>query len=335
MKTFKIVGIVLLTFVIILVTWSLILPSEFTVTKTAFIKADKNIVFKQVNDFKHWQYWSPWHDTLMKIDYAGPDEGVGAKMSWFSESEGKGEMQIIESEKTKHIKFDLVFSENLDSKAEAEFLFEDMQDSVKVTWTMHADGFDFMVGRWIGFIVKNGVKASFSQGLENLKNFTEALPEEPDYNGYTINKIIDNDSYYLAYGDSALSSEIDSAMNNAYDKVFEFAEKNKIKAEGAPVCFWAKFDLESYSKFICAIPVADTVQGGEEVKLYLHKGGTKLMTKHIGPYSNSADAWNALHSYTVYHNYKEIDMPYEEYIVGPSQEENPEKWITNIYFSVD
>ena len=335
MKTFKIIGIILLSIVIIMVAWAALLPSEFTVSKTAYIKADKQIVFKQINNFKHWQYWSPWHDTLMKIDYSGPEEGPGATMSWFSESEGKGKMQIIESEKYEHLKFDLVFSQNLDSRAEAEFFIEDLKDSVKISWTMQADGFDFMVGRWIGFIVKNGVKASFSKGLENLKEFSESLPKEPDYNGYTINKIIDEDSYYLAFADSALSTDIEAAMNNAYNKVFEFADKNNIKAEGTPVCFWAKFDLEAYSKFMCAIPVADTVKGGDSVRLYMHKGGTKLMTKHVGPYTKSAAAWNALHSYSVYNDYKEIDMPYEEYIVGPKQEEDSEKWITNIYFSVD
>jgi effector-binding domain-containing protein/uncharacterized protein YndB with AHSA1/START domain len=335
MKAFKIIGIFLLAILLFSVVWALILPSEFEISKTTYINADKEVVFNQVNDFENWVYWSPWHDTLMKIDYSGPDKGAGSKMSWVNESEGVGEMEILESVQNEYLKFDLKFRDNPNSKASAEFDFETEGDSVKVVWTFKADGFKFLVGRWVGYLIKSGVKASFDAGLKNLKNYSESLPEKPDYFGYQIKVINDDDTYYLAVKDSARADNMTEAMNTAYTKILNFAKENNIQFSGAPVSFWASFNPESYSKFICAYPVNNEVEGSGDVNLYVHKGGKKLMVQHIGPRENIANAWNALHNYTQYNNLTEIDMPYEEYLIGPNQQEDTEKWITNVYFSVD
>jgi len=335
MKTFKIIGLFLLALLLFSVIWALILPSEFEITKTTYINADKELVFEQVNDFEKWVYWSPWHDTSMKINYKGPDIGAGSKMSWVNESEGVGEMEIVESVQGEYLKFELKFRDNPNSTANAEFEFANEGDSVRVDWKFKADGFKFLVGRWVGYIIKSGVNASFEAGLKNLKNYSESIPPKPDYFGYTIKEINDKDIYYLAVKDSATSENITQAMNNAYIKIKDYAAQNNIRFSGPPVSFWASFNPDAYSKFICAYPISDKVEDGEEVKVYIHKGSKKIMVQHLGERNDIANAWNALHNYAQYNKLPEIDMPYEEYVIGPNQDENVDNWITNIYFSVE
>src|SRR5688572_30446386 len=75
-------------------------PDDFKVSRSAIMNAPASEIFEQVNNLKAWDSWSPWAnlDPDAKITYAGPEAGVGAKMSWDGNMEvGKGSLVITES----------------------------------------------------------------------------------------------------------------------------------------------------------------------------------------------------------------------------------------------
>src|SRR5665811_552598 len=59
-------------------------PDDFRVTRSAVMTAPVGTVFAQVNDFHHWETWSPWAklDPAAKNSFEGPASGAGAKMAW-------------------------------------------------------------------------------------------------------------------------------------------------------------------------------------------------------------------------------------------------------------
>src|SRR5688572_23255939 len=59
-------------------------PADFQVARSATIAAPPSAVFQQVNDFHHWQDWSPWAklDPAAKNSFEGASSGTGAIFRW-------------------------------------------------------------------------------------------------------------------------------------------------------------------------------------------------------------------------------------------------------------
>ena len=76
-------------------------PSEFHVERSLAMNAPPEAVFAQVNDFHHWEAWSPWlkEDPNAKRTYEGPASGEGAIFRWAGNDKvGEGSMTILESQ---------------------------------------------------------------------------------------------------------------------------------------------------------------------------------------------------------------------------------------------
>src|SRR5260221_3893318 len=74
--------------------------AAFRIERSAQINAPAEVVFAQVNDFRHWDGWSPWArlDPNMTKTIAGAPQGVGAGYAWSGNTQvGEGRMTIIES----------------------------------------------------------------------------------------------------------------------------------------------------------------------------------------------------------------------------------------------
>jgi hypothetical protein len=52
-------------------------PDRFTVTRSAIIDAPPNVVFRQINELRNWEAWSPWAklDPQARTSYDGPAAG--------------------------------------------------------------------------------------------------------------------------------------------------------------------------------------------------------------------------------------------------------------------
>lgn len=64
-------------------------PDRMTVERSATMAAPPAAVFAVVNDFRHWDDWSPWArlDPEMKKTLEGPPTGVGAVYKWSGNNE--------------------------------------------------------------------------------------------------------------------------------------------------------------------------------------------------------------------------------------------------------
>src|SRR5262245_13172760 len=101
-----------------------LLPQNVHVERSTVIAAAPDQVFAVVNDLTRAKEWGPWYkrDPNMKLTFDGPPAGVGAKLSWDSESEGKGSQEIIGVEMFRMVKTKIEFLDN-GSTAIATFRF--------------------------------------------------------------------------------------------------------------------------------------------------------------------------------------------------------------------
>ena len=140
------------------------------------IKASPETLFPYINNSKKMNDWMPWQesDPGVKMQYSGPEEGVGSKSSW--ESNGKmgiGNALVIESILNKSVKTQLTYTKPMEMLQLAEVTLTPVNGGTKVKWSVDMNnGFFF---RLMGAImnVEKMVGGEFEKGLGNLKSAVE------------------------------------------------------------------------------------------------------------------------------------------------------------------
>ena len=174
---------ILIAVVVIVVVFIIIValrPSDFRITRSATIFAPARVVFAQVNDFHHWNAWSPWAkiDPQLKQTYEGASSGTGATYRWVGNKQvGEGGMTITESRPHDLIRIRLEFLKPFKATNTAEFTFEPKGNQTDVTWSMSGKK-DFMF-KAVGLFMNMDkmVGGQFEQGLAQMKSVSEAAAQ--------------------------------------------------------------------------------------------------------------------------------------------------------------
>jgi hypothetical protein len=172
MKPLKLTVVIILVIVVLLLVIPLFLPETVEVSGNRCMKASPGVVFNQVNVLKNRENWSPFNsDTTMELVYSGNDSGVGAKYSWSGEKVGNGNLEIVKSVPGKYIETKLDFGPQ--GSAGGEWRFRSKGDSTCVTWTIKIYNLQYPFGRWLGLMMKNGMKPVIDKALVKMKNAVE------------------------------------------------------------------------------------------------------------------------------------------------------------------
>ncbi|MGL6158884.1 SRPBCC family protein [Microbulbifer sp.] len=174
----------ILIFLVLLVLAGFLFPREITLERSVYISKPPEAVFPYLNNFRNFNSWSPWYqmDPDTNYSYSGPEEGVGAMMSWRSDnpSVGSGSQTITSSQPYSLVHTELDFGEQ--GKANAEFRLRPQGSGTNVTWWFNTDMGAGPIARWMGLAVKQMVGKSYETGLNKLKEVVEsaeAPPAEP------------------------------------------------------------------------------------------------------------------------------------------------------------
>ncbi len=176
----KIVLIAFLVIAVALVAVVAMQPSDFRVSRTATIAAPAEAVFAQVNDFHHWEAWSPWAklDPAAKNAYEGAASGPGAVFKWSGNNEvGEGSTTITDSRPYELIRIKLDFLRPFQGTNTVEFSFKPDGDRTAVTWSMF--GTNNFIAKAVGLFMdcEKMVGGQYEQGLANLKSVLEGAPQ--------------------------------------------------------------------------------------------------------------------------------------------------------------
>lgn len=170
MKALKwLLGIVV-ALLLVLVIGGLLLPSDYSVTRSVQIAAPADKVYALLEDPRAWKRWTVWNqrDPSMQISYSGPPTGAGAGWAWTSESEGSGSMTFTTAEPGQRLGYTLSFPE-FDSTSTGELQLEPADGGTRVTWSLNGDMGANPLMHWFALMMDRMVGPDFAAGLANLK----------------------------------------------------------------------------------------------------------------------------------------------------------------------
>ena len=152
-------------------------PAGFRVARSTTIDAQPDVVFAQVNDFHHWDVWSPWAklDPNSKATFNGPASGKGAHFHWSGNKQvGEGSMRIVDSQPTDRIGIQIEFVRPFKATNDVEFTFKPVGDQTHVTWAMSGKN-NFMFKAFSLFMsCDKMLGGQFEIGLANMKSLVES-----------------------------------------------------------------------------------------------------------------------------------------------------------------
>ena len=176
MRIVKLVTLFLGIIAIGLIVTGLLLPSSVHVERRILIAAEPELIFPHLNNLRAFNRWSPWaqKDPQTHFNFTGPDQGVGAQMTWYSEQPqvGGGSQEIITSVPNQRVAVALGFGDT--STAIAYYDLQRIEGQTEVTWGFDSEfGYD-LFSRYFGLMADQWIGPDYEQGLKNLKTMIES-----------------------------------------------------------------------------------------------------------------------------------------------------------------
>lgn len=176
MSTAISIALVIAVIIVAVLGYAATRPNEFTVQRSATIRAPAAKIYPLVADFHQWRQWSPYEDRdpAMERTYGGAASGLGATYGWNGDRKvGAGHMEITEAAAAQKLGIKLDFSSPFEAHNFAEFTFVPQGDATMVTWAMR--GPVPFVGKLMSLVFNMDrlVGGDFEAGLAKLKTVSE------------------------------------------------------------------------------------------------------------------------------------------------------------------
>lgn len=128
-------------------------------------------------------------------------------------------------------------------------------------------------------------------------------------------------------------------MSQNFPEVIKWMKYNDADIAGAPFTLYKKWDEKTgLSAFVSCIPIKSKVKKIKDKNIIqgVVEAHKCAKTVYKGDYSGSEEAWISTFAYIEEKGLKhENSNPFEIYVKGPSDETNPDKWVTEIYIPVE
>ncbi len=321
MRVFKYLFFALLFLVIAFFAYGFFfLEDKVQVSRSITIDRPANKVFKAVNSMHHFSKWSPWAqlDPEAKYQYAGPEFGVGSKMSWQGNEEvGTGRQTIIESVANEMVKVELFFDGQGDDPSWATYQIKNMGDSSEVSWVFDADFNGDILGRYFGMMMDGMLGPQYEVGLQNLKTLVESQPVY-DFSGFNIEDVDSQNVLYVSTSGNT-NEDMSLVMGDAYAKVTAFMGANDISFGGMPLAITRSWE-DSVWIFDAAIPVDITSIEGDTGDIQLGQTYTGKAVKYIqqGSYDLGEASYRLMDAYIEENELMRNGNPWEVYANDPA-----------------
>jgi effector-binding domain-containing protein len=332
MKTFRKILLWLLAIVAVLVVIAFLIPGNYKVERSVYIKADKMLVYNLCCDMSQWKVWTTWtkeRDSTAVFELVGPACQVGTMQKWDGKKMGNGQMTITELQPGQLIAYDLEF-QNGKYQSKGEMIFEQTGDSLKVTWIDSGKLGYNPISRYFGLFMDRMMGPDFEKGLAKLKMIAE---ERTNWPRIEVTKL--DAATVILVRDSAGPKDYEKVMGTGFGELMGFVKANKLASSGYPFAIYHRWDSATqFSVFDMGIVVDKTAPAKGRVRVENLPDQKVVMAYYFGAYDKTYSAYTALDKYVKQEGLEEAGGPVEFYVTDPMTEKDTLKWETRIAFPI-
>ncbi|MGK0363732.1 MAG: effector-binding domain-containing protein [Saprospiraceae bacterium] len=281
----------------------------------------------------------PWFkkDPAMVLTYGDQTSGIGGNYAWASETQGKGNMKIIEAEAGKSMKTEIEFDGM--GTSYGHWTFEPTEDGkVKTTWGMNApDEVNFFTRGMLQLMgMQKQMNSDFDMGLASLKEVVETqqanLPTT--YNGYEVKTIDQPATIYIGTRKELPWAEMTDFYTKTFPAAYGAATSAKSEMLGMPCGLFYKWDEENQRTDMAAgVPVKSAPETLPEGMTAIDViGGKALQIDYYGAYEGTGKAHEALDKYLADRGWNVVYPVSEQYVTDPTTVDDLSNFLTKITY---
>lgn len=314
------------------------------VEKTITVKAPQELVFNEVNNLKNWKNWAVPQKISESLTYSYPEKTIGknAQMSWQSDSLNNGTLVTKIATHNSSIKQ----KATLESRFGATdynlvWSFEKQTDSTEITLQIKG-----RLGFWSkayqifqDSTVNERLKPRVNKILKNFK--TQVLKKMTMFsvNVDGESKTESKNYIYTSQASKNNPEVIAEKRQEALKKLKTFLSNNKLTQNGPSFMVFNTIDRQHGNVILSvAIPVdGDFNPDPDSTIIFGTLPGQRVIKSTLkGNYSNIPKLWQTTKIYMQKHDLEEMDggKPYEVFVSGPENSENPADWITQLFVPI-
>ncbi len=331
-KVFKFMLVLIMILGAGLLIAGMIMPKDIIVTRIILIKAPKDAVFEQMVKFKNWPNWSPWYalDTAAKITYSGTDGTTGCGYSWESKIKDVGAGTMTNSAVTPtQIDFHIDIREPYVTSSDATLKVSDSAKMTKATWILSTHcTFPMNALQLFPFMnIEKMIGNSFETGLAKMKRYVES-------NAVPVSDVAIKEVDYPAHIFLGMRQVVNWVDIMKYFDDFKNNVEKEIadKANGPVTGLYYTWDTaHKNTDMVAAFPVSDSTKKLMGTTFINLEPSKALLSVYKGGYSGMMKVHMAL-AKELAKKGKPSSLVIEEYLAGPKQEPDSNKWVTNVYY---
>lgn len=309
------------------------LPKTVVIERSTNIQAPAKTVYAQIIDLHQWDHWSPWKKMGDNVSVEYKNNGVGLDAGYVIKNknkEGSGAtIMVTEANPFSKVAVSLDFMQR--GEALSSFTLTDNNEATSVNWSLTYDVGNNPFARWIGLLMKKSMGTDFENGLVKLKALCQVIEKDNDP---VVLLEETNEMNYAGIRKTVSFIEINREMSSMYGTISHFLDQNDIAVVGIPFALYHLMNEEEID-LECGMPISGGFEENTTVKTGTLPALTCACIDFYGDYSNLEDGHKVLQEWVETHGFNLVSAPMEFYLTDPSQEPDPEKWLTRICYPIE
>jgi hypothetical protein len=243
----------------LVVVVGLLLPSHGHIERSVEVSSPLRQIYDSVNTLRRFPEWSPERrlDPLLRMEYSGERNGVGAKVSYSgNESVGNGSLEISASDEDSQVKMDV--ENNFVGENKTYTITLNPSESGKTTRIVWAYDVDYgmnLLWRYAGLYIHGKPDATIQTAVANMSNMLATFPNV-DYKDQPIDRVEVTGVPVIVVSTKAPRTldEVEEATLQAVAKIEAFLTKAGLNRTGPVRTVTSNWGDENYA-FDIEIPV--------------------------------------------------------------------------------
>lgn len=332
MRFLKWLLIVVLVIAGLILIVPLFLPAEVEVTAETDVSVSPAQVFHNVATYTNRDSWDPWLESEpeAEVTIVPDDNYIGSRYSWNGEKIGKGRMEVDSVIFGKFVGAKIWFGDFPDPYR-VEWDLVPTETGTHVTWTFISEG-NYPFGKLMNVMMKGGMEKSFTDGLENFREYIEANPPEL----YKMSEIAIDEMApinAMVILEEGTMEDMERIMTRGFPKLFRQLMGQGIEPAGAPFGYYFDWDEADGSfKVYLGVPVNEPHEASGDLIPKMFPAMKAVVAMHYGSYEKLMETYTRMEQYIEENGLEAQQVAFEIYHSTQMDSDNPMQWRTLVGF---